>query len=50
MKKAIYTSPEKKKTMLYLEFDDDQAGFKKNFFAKGQRRAGTTALGKCEVP
>jgi len=36
--------------MMYLSFDEDNPGFKKNYFAAGQRRGGTTSLLKLELP
>ena len=48
--KAIYTSESAKRTMMHLGFDEEQPGFKKNYFASSQRRAGSNALRKCEVP
>ena len=50
----IYTSKVLNRSILHLSVDEGleeyKPGFKKNYFASSQRRCGSSALVRCEVP
>ena len=52
--KVVYTSKVLDRSILHLTFDEEEEvlkpGFKKKFFASSERRLGSSALRKCEVP
>ena len=47
---AVYSSPALNKTLAQIRFDENQEGFKRDFFTHGQKRKGANLLIKCEVP
>ena len=47
---AVYLSPALNRTLAQICFDASLPGFKRDFFAHGQKRKGANLLIKCEVP